>query len=94
MTNHSVELRHQYHTAQLTLKCDLRSPDVSLIINGVVREADSDRDLIVVSSTVQVDYEWHEFIEGHVQYFDDRIEASLFANKALLAEQSFTRRQS
>lgn len=92
MSNHSVELQHQYHKAQLTLKCALKFPEVSLIINGVIRETASDRDLILVSSTVQVDYEWHEFIEGHVQYFEDRIEASLFANKTLLAERSFSRR--
>ncbi len=94
MTNQSVELQHQYHKALLTLKCALTCPEVSLIINGVIRETESGRDLILVSSTVQVDYEWHEFIEGHVQYYEDRIEASLFANKALLAEQSFDRRES
>ncbi|HKI73020.1 MAG TPA: hypothetical protein VJ998_00125, partial [Pseudomonadales bacterium] len=42
-----------------------------------------------VSSTVQTDYEWHEFIEGIVRYDGGRIHARIIANNLPLTEQDY-----
>lgn len=88
---HQIETT--YHGARLTLSFD-DSPAAKLAINGLVREeASSNSDAITLrlSSTVQTDYEWHEFIEGTVRYSASRIEATLIANNTELLQQAFER---
>lgn len=72
------------------------SPFVQLRINGIVREsqrqtAENRECTLHLSSTVQTDYEWHEFIEGVIYYSHDSIEAKLFANNVELISQTYSR---
>ena len=72
------------------------SPDVALRINGLERDrARSDAAAVTlrVSSTVQTDYEWHEFIEGTVVYADGEITARLVANNQELVNERYSRKE-
>jgi hypothetical protein len=63
-------------------------PVATLRINGIVRDtASSARDPVTlkVTSTVQTDYEWHEYIEALVEYGPTTIVARLLASSAELA---------
>lgn len=74
------------------------TPTVQLRINGVVRESQQctpeEREYsgtltLRLNSTVQTDYEWHEFIEGIIIYSQDTIEAKLFANNTELIAKTY-----
>lgn len=87
------ELRTEYGGVDLELRF---APDsrASLRINGIEREsASSDKQTItlMLSSTVQTDYEWHEFVEAVVRYDADHIKASIYANKQELVTRSIPR---
>lgn len=87
-------LETNYHGASLRLEFE-DTPGARLLINGLVRqerrtEADK-RAVLRLASTVQTDYEWHEFIEGIVDYSQQKIQATLVANNTEIACQSFER---
>lgn len=87
-------LETSYHGTTLRLEFD-DSPGARLMINGLVRQercADADKAVVLrLTSTVQTDYEWHEFIEGIVDYSQERIQATLVANNTEVARQCFER---
>ena len=86
-------LQITYHGATLALEIG-PTPSVTLRINGLVRdEATSDADSVTlrVNSTVQTDYEWHEFIEGVVRYDGARVLACIIANKQELIREEYGR---
>jgi len=91
MTQRFIET--DYRGATLRLEC-AGDAGAILRINGLVREErsrdpDQQHAVIRLTSTVQTDYEWHEFIEGIVDYNDDRITATLIANSAEIARESW-----
>lgn len=60
---------------------------VRLRINGLVREEAALPEAtgsLRLSSTVQTDYEWHEFIEAVIEIGDDAIVTTVSANGAEL----------
>ena len=88
----SHTLKTHYRGADLTLEAAVAPASVNLRINGLVR--DSARSTVTpitlkVSSTVQTDYEWHEFIEATVDYRDGEIHARLTANNQELASETW-----
>lgn len=72
------------------------TPSAALTINGIVRdrsEVDRPEVTLWVNSTVQTDYEWHEFIEGIAEYRQDTVTARIVANNQELASETFERRE-
>lgn len=87
--SHKIETH--YHGADLRLEAG-EKPSASLRINGIVRdEASAAKGDITlkVNTTLQTDYEWHEFIEGTVEYRDGVIHARLAANNQELASETW-----
>ncbi|MBD3649318.1 MAG: hypothetical protein HUJ31_18130, partial [Pseudomonadales bacterium] len=70
-------------------------PNARLLINGLVREQRQTSPgkpvTLKLGSSVQTDYEWHEFIEGIVHYDTNRITAKIIANNAEVASGDFDR---
>ena len=63
-------------------------PLATLSINGILRDTASsttERITLKVTSTVQTDYEWHEYIEALVEYGPTTIVARLLASSVELA---------
>lgn len=86
------QLETNYRGVELTLEFD-DEPSASLYINGIVRDhVTSQRSKVVlrVTSTVQTDYEWHEFIEGVVEFRDATITGTILANKQELVKKEFS----
>lgn len=84
------ELTTSYGWADVTLQYD-ENPNVCLKINGLVRERRTEETLkdgairIHLRSPAQTAYEYHEFIEGIVEYEADHIIARIIAgNEELL----------
>lgn len=92
MQTHVLETN--YHGAILRLEFE-GIPDARLRINGIVRQArkaEAGKPTVIrLASTVQTDYEWHEFVEGIVDYSDDNIVARLIANNTEIACDNFKR---
>ena len=89
----SHELSISYGGAELALKFG-NLPTATLLINGIERESVSSKEsdiTLKLSSTVQTDYEWHEFVEAIILYQTDMITASLRASKKTLKEISVKR---
>jgi hypothetical protein len=78
-----------YRGANLTI--ELEQDEGRLLINGLVRERSKLSSTLRLSSTVQTDYEWHEFIEGTITRTDNAINMVLTANNAEIARQEFPR---
>ncbi|MEX2488960.1 MAG: hypothetical protein WD356_05465 [Pseudomonadales bacterium] len=87
-------LETNYHGATLRLEFE-KSSGARLMINGLVRQerrAEENQALVLrLTSTVQTGYEWHEFIEGIVDYSQEKIQATLVANNTEIARESFER---
>lgn len=83
-------LSTHYRGANLELTFDGKG-QAALLINGIVRQSTEVEtgDTARLSSTVQTDYEWHEFIEAIVRPQGNAIEAILIANNAELARQTY-----
>ncbi|MEK9868747.1 MAG: hypothetical protein VXA40_07975 [Gammaproteobacteria bacterium] len=67
-------------------------PAARLLINRINRASETRDEVpcrITLSSSVQTDYEWHEFVEAQIDFSADEIRLVLIANKAVLAEQTF-----
>ena len=86
--NTEHNLKASYGGAELTLKISIEG-EATLLVNGIARDRTRGTSTLLVSSTVQTDYEWHELIEGKVSIGEDEISASLFANKIELVQQNF-----
>lgn len=81
----------EYRGARLKVEVDdqLRS---SLYINGLQRDSQDAETLPArcrLSSSVQTDYEWHEFIEAEIILNSSEITITLRANNATLGTESF-----
>ncbi len=85
-----LSLTTEYRGARLVLTYRANGT-AALTINGIERQAAalSSGETAHLSSTVQTDYEWHEFIEGIVRPVAGGIEAVLLANKAEIAREAF-----
>ena len=86
----------EYRGAHLKVMVDnqLRA---SLFINGMQRDQQTANEIPCrhkLSSTVQTDYEWHEFIEAEIVFDSKEIIVTLRANKAQLGSKSFKLRAS
>ena len=81
----------EYRGARLKVEVDdqMRS---SLYINGLQRDSQDAETLpgrCRLSSSVQTDYEWHEFIEAEIILNSSEITITLRANNATLGTESF-----
>ena len=81
----------EYRGVQLRVEIDdeLHS---SLYINGMRRDSRSPVAVpgrCMLSSTVQTDYEWHEFIEADIVLSESEIVITLSANNAALGSETF-----
>lgn len=78
-----------YHGAVIRVEWD-RTPSARLYINNLERDADSieqgDVGVIRLNSTVQTDYEWHEFVEAVVSYEANQSSLVLTANRRTLID--------
>lgn len=88
--NQTLETR--YRGATLTLEI-ASPPALNLRINRLQRAtaSGSGETVLRVSSTLQTDYEWHEFIEGVVHYGKDVISARILANNQELISRQYPR---
>ena len=81
----------EYRGAQLRVEIDDKMHS-SLYINGMPRDSRSQVGVpsrCTLSSTVQTDYEWHEFIEADVVLSESEIVITLSANNATLGSETF-----
>lgn len=87
-------LETRYRGATLTLEI-ATPPDVTLRINRLARDraSGSGKATLRVSSTVQTDYEWHEYIEGIVSFEKDAISARIVANNQELISRQYPREE-
>ena len=80
-------LQTNYRNANLRVEVD-GDLTVRLFINNMMRSEGSLRDTsrtLQLSSSVQTDYEWHEFIEATVSLSDEQISVTLNANGVVIA---------
>lgn len=85
MKNYDLE----YRGTRLRVEVD-DALNSRLFINGMQRDSQPPATLphrSVLSSTVQTDYEWHEFIEAEVMLTASDITITLSANKATLGSE-------
>ncbi len=84
-------MTHRLHTLHGDVDVELifdESVHAELRIKNVAREVlDSKNNppRVVLTTTLQTDYEWHEFIEGIVEFSEKEIHARLFGNKQEIA---------
>jgi len=84
------ELNVNYRGAELRVEFD-SAPSARLFINGIQRDsslAEETPCVIKLTSTVQTDYEWHEFIEAELRFSADDVRLRLIANNAELASET------
>jgi hypothetical protein len=98
------QIQTDYRGAQLSLTFSTMTaaaelkpnsqPSAELRINGLLRDsASSSQDPITLrlSSTVQTDYEWHEYIEAIIEYQSETITARLLASSVELTSLTLPR---
>ena len=75
------------------LRVEVATPPAARLLINRINRASETRDgvpcRITLSSSVQTDYEWHEFVEAQIDFSADEIRLVLIANKAVIAEQTF-----
>jgi len=84
-------LDFNYHDNDLRVEV-ATPPAARLLINRINRASESRDEVpcrINLSSSVQTDYEWHEFVEAEIDFATDEIRLVLVANKAVIAEKTF-----
>ncbi len=86
MSNHILEKNYRGTHLKLEIYDD---GSAQLLINGLVRSEGFDGGTLRLSSVVQTDYEWHELIEGIVNFESHAITASLLASKVSLARETY-----
>ena len=87
----SFDLKTHYQGTTLVLEID-STPSARLRINGILRDqVTSDTQFVTIrlSSTVQTGYEWHEYIEGLIEYSEGTIKATLNASNVTLISRTF-----
>lgn len=84
------KLKATYHGVQLELEIQEDLCRARLFINGIVRAEENGEQRLRLGTTVQTDYEWHELIEGIVQFEDNKISATIFANNFKVSHQTFS----
>ena len=80
-----------HHGEELKLELD-QTPSARLFVNGIQRASDHAAATpckLLLTSTVQTDYEWHEFVEATATFTVDRVEVSLSANNTSLIIESY-----
>lgn len=88
------QLQVVYRDADLKVEFS-PEPSVRLLINDISRQEETADEVpctLRLSSTVQTDYEWHEFIEAIIRYDEETVSIQLLANNAELANKQFQRR--
>ena len=84
-----------YRDADLKVEFD-QHQSARLVINNVSRHEQRAESLpctLRLTSTVQTDYEWHEFIEAIVHFDEETISVQLIANNTEVANKSFPREE-
>ncbi|MDK1025401.1 MAG: hypothetical protein QGD92_14375 [Gammaproteobacteria bacterium] len=70
------------------------TPAIALTIGGIVRAGKQSTNrsdvLLSLSSSVQTDYEWHEFIEVSAFFTEREVQIKISANKSNLFEETIT----
>ena len=87
--NRTLETTYRGAVISLTIATP---PAVTLRINRLARdsaEGKTEPVTLRVSSTVQTDYEWHEFIEGVVTFAGGAVSARIIANSQELVSCQF-----
>lgn len=92
MNNYILEVT--YRGTQLKLEIHEANQCACLIVNGIVRGEESGATTLRLTSTVQTDYEWHELVEGRVQFRPEEISATIFASNFEVAHRIFPREKS
>ena len=90
------ELKILYGGADLCLKFD-NIASASLLINGIERDSATSPDTNItlkLNSSVQTEYEWHEFVEAELNYSAELISASIHASNRELKKISIKRASS
>jgi hypothetical protein len=82
-----------YKGVQISLHIsDTRS--IALEINGMVRsrkQSSNGTDVLLnLSSSVQTDYEWHEFVEATAFFTQTEVQVKIAANNSNLLEETIT----
>jgi hypothetical protein len=70
-----------------TVHAELRIKD---IVRDVI-DSDSNPARLVLTTTLQTAYEWHEFIEGVIEFDANKIDAKIFGNKQEIASLTVAR---
>ena len=84
-------MTYRLHTLHGDVDVELifdESVHAELRVKGIAREViDSANNptRIVLTTTLQTDYEWHEFIEGVIEFGANEIHAKLLGNKQEIA---------
>ena len=88
-----ISIETEYRGARLKLDVS-NPPRADLYINGIRRAtetSDASRGTVRLGSTVQTDYEWHEYIEAVVTFSDGACRILLSANNQTLLEETHQR---
>ncbi len=68
---------------------------IRLSIDGIVRAqqqaTQNTCERLTLSSSVQTDYEWHEFIEAYADFTRRHVHVKIYANKSMLLAKTITR---
>jgi hypothetical protein len=86
-------LRAQYRSACLRVELD-DNLVARLFINNINRHEQSGETVPCVlnlSSTVQTDYEWHEYIEAIIKFGVREVTVKLLANNTEVAHETYSR---
>lgn len=80
-----------YRGTRLCIDVEIGSAGLS--INGLERDRKplTPGQSISLSSTVQTDYEWHEFVEGILEIGEEQVKVTLTANSQVLIEEVLER---
>ena len=81
-------LRVDYRGADIRVEAEPES--ARLFINGIQREAVAGNGEVRLQSSVQTDYEWHEWVEAIINRQDGNLSIALYSNNTLVAQESFT----
>jgi hypothetical protein len=84
------ELIIDYRSAGLKIEVD-DTPSARLYINNILRAQESTSTkpcTLALTTTVQTDYEWHEFIEATISFTENKAIVKLAANGAEILQET------